>query len=137
MKSVNTTLGKISLIKSNVVHVQVNEKIEADLGDVREFVRELLNLVGDQTFGTVVDLRDVSGSVSARAMYYVINNKQLNAQRLAGCVIANDEYLAEVASFIERYYFKHDVVGSFSNEREASRWLETKLRRAKMPAEVI
>lgn len=115
-------------MRKNIYYVKVNEHVVIDLNAAKEFVEELLKMAGDSAFATIIDATNVSGSISARALFFLRTNKKLASRRRGGCFLANDPKLRHAGRFMERYYFQHMCTRTFANKEEAADYLETEIR---------
>ena len=116
----------ITKMDDGILHIQFIEGFDLHLDDAVEVRNASIELVNGGKYLTLIDARNIGGSLGKRAGEYFAKDKTLAAHRMAQAIVVNTLALKLLTRFYLRLNKPSRDAKIFSETTEALDWLETK-----------
>ena len=123
MKNIKTAKAEISLLKDNIVRMQILDYTHLEEEDVVEFNHIKKGLVGNNIHKVLL----VSGkytTISKEAREFS-GKREIGENRIAKAIVVNSLAQALIANFFVKFQKSQSKVKVFSREDEALLWLKS------------
>ena len=127
MVAVVTQAAEISLIENHIIRVRFLNNADVTLEQAKEITSTAFELTGNHPFVSLIDARDILGSMSAEARDYFAKDIPLSQKRIAQAILIDNVPIRLLANFYLKFHKPIVPADTFGDEKEALTWLRLHL----------
>lgn len=113
-------------LEDRIILIQFRDGFNLNLVDAIAVRDASFELSGGGKFLTVIDARNIAGSMGRRASQYFAQNEELVARRMAQAIVVNTLALKLIVRFYIKINTPKREAQIFEKLEDAMEWLETK-----------
>ncbi len=113
-------------LNDDILLIRFKDGFDLNLQDAVEVRDASIELVNGGKFLTLIDGRNISGSLGNKASKYFAQNEKLAAHRMAQAIVVNTLALKMVVRFYIKLNAPRREAKIFNHVEDALEWLETK-----------
>ena len=125
-ESLELNCGTVSKLQDKIILIQFRDGFNLNEDDAIAVRDAAFELIGEGKFLTIIDARNIGGSMGRRASQYFAQNEKLVARRMAQAIVVNTLALKLVVRFYIKINTPKREAQIFEKIEEALEWLETK-----------
>ncbi|PCJ01155.1 MAG: hypothetical protein COB15_01590 [Flavobacteriales bacterium] len=115
--------GTMMLQQDDVILFKLKDDIKLNIDEAIEIVHVTMDIAKNKPFRSLVDARDIFGSMDSEAKEYVVHHKGINRLTIAQAIVANNIATRLVVSIYIGFNKSSHPIRMFSDIDEARAWL--------------